>query len=61
MEFIIIAVLTTTLAVYSWYVGYKLGERKGWNQGQQDMEDAIKQYLYHHNAGGKPCEKENTQ
>lgn len=61
MEFIIISALTVTLTVYSWWVGYKLGERKGWNQGQRDMEDVIRQYWYHHNAGGKSCEKENTQ
>lgn len=60
MEFIIIAILTTTLAVYSWWAGHKMGERKGHNNGIAEMEGVIKQYWYH-NTGDKPCERDNTK
>lgn len=33
MEFIIISVLTITVTCYSWWGGYKVGERKGQKEG----------------------------
>lgn len=41
MEFIIISVLTIGLTCYSWWAGYKLGERKG----KEDMESQYRSYF----------------
>lgn len=61
MEFLIISALTISTICYSWYAGYKLGERKGRNNGIAEMENVIKQYWYYHNTGDEPCKKDSTE